>query len=141
MSIFIDSNIFIAFANKRDKNHERALQLMDDVRRGKFGRAYTSDYIFDEAVTVALIRTRRPDIAVKVGKLILGSAREGIPRIARMITVDERIFLKAWENFQSGRFKGLSFTDHTILAQIKEYGIDMLLSFDTDFDGLTVRVC
>jgi len=139
-STFIDSNIFIAFANTRDRDHARSLELLDEVRRGEFGLPYTSDYVFDEAVTTALVRTGRVTTAVKVGKIILGSKEGSIPSFARLVRVDERVFSEAWTNFETGRFKGLSFTDHTILAQLKEFKIDTLMSFDTGFDGLAARI-
>ena len=140
MGVFIDSNIFIAFANKRDRDHARSIELMDSVRKAKFGTPYTSDYVFDEAVTAALIRTGRLDTAVKMGKIILGSKDESITSLARLIRVDEKIFSEAWATFKTGRFKGLSFTDHTILAQLKELKIEALASFDTGFDGLATRI-
>lgn len=140
MSVFIDANVFIAFANKRDRNHTRSSELMNRVRKGELGLPYTSDYVFDEAVTAALVRAKRLDIAVKTGKVILGSREESIPSLARLVKVDERIFAEAWATFKTGRFEGLSFTDHTILAQLKELKIDALLSFDTGFDGLATRI-
>jgi len=139
-STFVDSNIFIAFANKRDRDHQRSLELMDRMRKGEFGLPYTSDYVFDESVTTSLVRTRRYATAVKVGKIILGSREESIPPLVTLVRVDERIFAEAWQTFKTGRFEGLSFTDHTILAQLKELRIDSLVSFDTAFDGLAQRV-
>lgn len=139
-STFIDSNIFIAFANERDRDHGRGLELMDRVRKGEFGLPYTSDYVFDEAVTTALVRSRGLTAAIKVGKIILGSEEESIPRLARLVRVDESAFAGAWATFKAGRFKGLSFTDHTILAQLRELKTDNLISFDTGFDGLAMRI-
>lgn len=140
IGIFIDSSIFIAFANSRDRDHARAERLMNEVRKLEFGTRFAADYVFDEAVTASLARTRRPETAIKVGKLIIGSTGESIPSIARLIRVDEKTFADAWETFKAGRFEGLSFTDHTILAQLKAFKIDMLLSFDSHFDGLAPRV-
>ena len=140
MSIFLDSNIFIAFANKKDRDHEHAKKLMDKVRKGEFGVPYTSDYIFDEAVTTSLIRTRRLDVAIRVGKLILGSKEDSIPSLADLIRVDERTFTEAWSSFKTGRIQGLSFTDHIILAHLKELKIDLLLSFDTGFNGIVAKI-
>ena len=140
MGIFLDSNIYIAFANKRDRDHKRARELMDRVRKGEFGISYTSDYVFDEAVTSSLIRARRMDVAIKVGKLILGSPEESIRSIAELLRVDEKTFSGAWSSFKTGRYEGLSFTDHTILFQMKESKIDLLLSLDTGFDGLVARI-
>ena len=139
-SIFLDSNIFIAFANQRDHDHGRYIQLMDQARRGEFGIPYTSDYVFDETVTTALFRTRRLSTAIKAGQIILGSREETIPSFVKLLRVDGKVFNDAWTRFKTGRFPRLSFTDHTILTQIKEYGIDGVLSFDTGFDGLTLRI-
>ena len=139
-SAFIDSNIFIAFANRRDRDHARSVDLMDRVRRGEIGPAYTSDYVFDETATTALIHTRRPTTAIRAGKIVLGSEEDSIPPLAKMIRVDEGTFSQAWSTFKTERFKGLSFTDHTILAQLKEFRIDILCSFDTGFDGIAQRI-
>jgi len=140
VSTFIDSNIFIAFANKRDRDHKRSVELLDRVRRNELGLAYTSDYVFDETVTTALLRTRRPAAAIKAGKTILGSKEESIRSPAILLRVDEKIFAEAWRTFQSERHEGLSFTDHTILAQLREFKIDTLISFDTGFDELVQRI-
>jgi len=43
--------------------------------KGEFGRVYTFDYVIDEAVTTALVRTRRHDLAVDIGKYIIESPR------------------------------------------------------------------
>jgi len=72
MSVFIDTGVFIAFHNMRDRNHSRAVELVKRAARGEFGILYTSDYVFDEAVTTALIRTRNPSIALSIGEMILG---------------------------------------------------------------------
>ncbi|MFQ5711894.1 MAG: type II toxin-antitoxin system VapC family toxin [Candidatus Geothermarchaeales archaeon] len=140
MAILLDSNIFISFANRRDRGHERARTLLDKVRKGEFGVPYTSDYVFDEAVTTALARTGRLDIAVKVGKIILGSEEDSIPSFIKLVRVDEKIFAKAWTNFKARRFRGLSFTDHTSLALLEEMRVDSILSFDKGFDGLAARI-
>jgi hypothetical protein len=52
--------------------------------RGKYGRAYTSDYIFDEAVTFSLLKTKDVKRALNVGRLILGDKE--FPRFIRVLT-------------------------------------------------------
>ena len=138
--IFIDTNIFVALANKKDRDHQTSVGLADRLRKGEFGQPYTSDYVFDETVTTALVRTRRQDVAVKAGKLILGSKDESIPPLARFVRVDERTFSEAWVSIKSARFARLSFTDHTILAQMNDLKIDTVLSFDSGFDGIVSRI-
>lgn len=139
-SVFIDSNIFIAFGNRKDRDHGRSVELLNEARENKFGRCYTSDYVFDECVTTALIRTRRVDLAVGVGKIILGSGEESVPRLARLIRVDEQTFDLAWKAFKGGARQNLSFTDHTIIVQMEQLGIDSIVSFDKGFDGVVARI-
>ncbi len=58
MSIFIDTGVFVGYVNKKDKNHGIAVNLLEGIMRNKYRTSFTSDYIFDEAVTVALYRTK-----------------------------------------------------------------------------------
>ena len=99
MSVFIDTNIFVALRNADDINHEKAKKLMKKALTGKFGVIYTSEYIFDEAVTVALIRTKNIKIAIDIGNYILSS-----PRI-KLLFIDNETFKKAWKIFQKYKEK------------------------------------
>ncbi len=140
MSIFIDTGIFVGFVNKSDRDHARAVELVDELRRGMYGIPYTSDYVFDEAVTVALARTRRVEPGVSTGRLILGSKESGIPGLTRLVRVDEQTFHEAWRNFCKGKKPRLSFTDHTSVGLARSYGGGMIMSFDDGFDGLLTRL-
>ncbi len=140
MSIFVDTGIFVGFVNRKDRDHSRAVQLLGELRTGKYGVPYTSDYVFDEAVTVALVRTRRVGPGINAGRLILGSKEAKVPAIVRMVRVDEQTFLEAWKNFQSGRKPELSFTDYTSLGLARSYAGGLIMSFDDGFDGLLTRV-
>ena len=137
MGVFLDTGIFVAFHNTRDENHNRALELMRRIVDGELGTAYTSDYIFDEAVTVALVRTRRPEMAIAVGRMILG---ELIAPFLAMLRVDDDIFKEAWKLFQRYAQRGLSFTDCTSIAFIRLRNLESIVSFDTDFDGIVPRI-
>lgn len=140
MSIFVDTGVLVAFANKRDRDHYRAVQLTDELRRGKHGIAYTSEYVFDEAVTTALVRTRRVDVAVNTGVLMLGSKEKKTPPLTRVLRVDENTFYEAWKAFSSGKFPTLSFTDHTSVGLSRSHAGGMIMSFDDDFDGILTRI-
>jgi len=135
--IFVDTGIFIAYVNKKDVNHERSVQLLEDVMRGKYGRAYTSDYVFDEAVTFSLMKTKDVRKALNVGRLILGDKE--FPRFTEILFVDMNVFNTAWEIFL--KYHKLSFTDCTSIALMTEYEIKHIASFNSDFDGIVTRVC
>jgi len=137
MGVFLDTGVFVAFHNIRDANHNRALELMRKVVDGELGTAYTSDYIFDEAVTVALIRTRRPENAMAVGRMILGEITSPFLAILR---VGDDAFKDAWKLFPRYAERRLSFTDCTSIALMRRRGIESIVSFDTDFDGIVPRI-
>lgn len=137
MSLFLDSSFFIALLNEKDSEHHRAVEVFDEVASGSMGSVYTSDYVFDEAVTFTLTRTGRPDLALRMGRLILG---EGTPPLAAVVMVDDTVFAESWRIFQRLAAKGLSFTDCTSLALMKSFRVDRILSFDAGFDGLVSRI-
>jgi len=134
LAVFVDTSIFVAVANKRDTNHARATQLMEEALRAKYGVIYTSDYVIDETITTALARTHKHEIAVKAGKDLIES-----PRIEK-VNVGEREFSTAWSRFQKLRERPMSFTDCTTIAIIEGRGISRIMSFDSGFDGLVTRV-
>ncbi len=137
MTVFLDTGIFVAFHNTRDANHTRALELIRTLVEGEFGNAYTSDYIFDEAVTVALVRTGRPENAMAVGRMILGEITAPFLAILR---VGDKAFQEAWRLFSQHADRGLSFTDCTSIALLRTRGIESIVSFDADFDGIVPRI-
>jgi len=106
---------------------------MRRILKGEFGTAYTSDHVIDEAITTALARTKRLELAVDIGELILSS-----PRIIKL-RVSEDAFNVTWELFKSLKGRPLSFTDCTSLALMKN-GIERIASFDSGFDGLVERI-
>ena len=134
MAIFIDTCLFVALRNADDELHVRSKELMKRALKGEFGRICTSDYVIDEAVTTALIRTRRHDLAIDLGRYIIES-----PRMAKL-WVSEESFDKAWEKFQQFKDKPLSFTDCMSLSLMEKNRIKQIMSFDSGFDGLTQRV-
>jgi len=134
MAVFIDTDIFVALRNADDELHTRSKELMKRALKGEFGRIHTSDYIIDEAVTTALARTRRHDLAVDVGKYIIQS-----PRITKMWTTKDT-FDMAWEKFQTLKDQPLSFTDCVSLAHMEKNRIKQIISFNSDFNGITERI-
>lgn len=133
MSIFIDTGIFVALRNVADKYHRRARELMKRAMQAEFGVVYTSDYVINEAITTALARTKRLEVAIDVGEYILSS-----PRIKKLRVSDE-VFDAAWERFKSLE-RPTSFTDCTSLALMEKSGIGSIASFDSSFDGLVKRI-
>jgi predicted nucleic acid-binding protein len=136
MTALIDTGIFIAFNNTKDVNHNRALTLVREIVEGKHGAAFTTDYIFDEAVTTALVRTGKHKIAIELGNQILGVN----VKFVNIIQVDLASFSQAWKLFNKYIDKKLSFIDCISIAVIENYGLNKIVSFDKDFDGIVPRL-
>ena len=135
MAVFVDTGIFVALHNADDQLHSRSKELMTQALKGDFGRIFTSDYVIDEAITTALVRTKKHDIAQDLGVFIITS-----PRITK-IWVAEESFGKAWKKFIDLKDKPLSFTDCTSIALMEMRRIKQIMSFDSGFDGLVSKVC
>lgn len=135
--MFLDTGFFVAFHNARDLNHQRAVEIMDKLLKGEHGPIYTSDYVFDEAVTVALRRTGRHDLAVDLGRLILGI---NLPRFVTLLPIEKQVFEDSWSTFTRYSEHGLSFTDCTSISFMKRLGIENIISFDRGFDGILNRI-
>jgi len=129
MIVFADSSAYIAYYNKRDKNHNKAISFIKKIRNRDFGPViiYTSDYVFDEVITAILILTKNKDLAIKIGESIKKS------KITKIIKVDEEIFQKAWETFKEYKDKLWSFTDCTSFAIMEKMNIKTVFTFDKHY--------
>lgn len=134
MAIFIDTGALVAARNADDKRHERGKELMKGALEGEHGTVYTSDYVIDEATTLALVRTGDPELAVDLGKFAFDSSR------IRILQVEGDDFKSTWERFKSLSEKGLSFTDCSTIHLMEKNRVEKVMSFDSDFDGLVERI-
>jgi hypothetical protein len=139
MSVFIDTGIFIAYVNKKDEHHTDATTILEDIMRNRYGVPFTSEYIFNEAVTIALYKANIAK-AIDVRDLILGNAERGIPCFMNILSVSRGDFNESWKLFLKYADKKLSFTDCISIELMKKKGIEYIASFDSDFDGIVPRV-
>jgi predicted nucleic acid-binding protein len=121
--IFIDSSVFIAYANKKDFHHEKAVKIFRNIVDGVYRKAFFSDYIFAETVTVMFLKTEFI-LAEKFGEYLLSSEIE-------LLKVDEGVFERAWEIFRKTRT--MSFTDCSSLALMELLEIRKIATFDKGF--------
>ncbi|MHA1380085.1 MAG: type II toxin-antitoxin system VapC family toxin [Candidatus Helarchaeota archaeon] len=135
MGIFLDTSGIIAVRNEDDNNHKLAKKIMEAILKKEYGACYISDYVFDEAVTLALVRTNNMNLAMDIGYYIFKSNS-----IIKLFTsMDD--FYNAWEFFLKFKDKKLSFTDCSILQLVNRLNIEFIFSFDSHFDGLIKRIC
>ncbi len=114
MEIFLDTSFLVAFYNKRDKNHSKARRLISDENKSTV--FVISDYVFDQILTVLLVRGGK-SLSVEAGRKIIEDERIDI------LQIDENIFEKAWLVYQSFLDKEWSFTDCTSYVLMKNLSI------------------
>jgi len=129
MAVFIDTGAFMAYRNKKDVYHSSADELVRRALKGEFGSIFTTDYIYDEALTLAMVRTGNKGVAKDISDVMRS------PRI-EMINIDGIILEKARELFFRLFDKGISFTDATTMAVMQQENIGKIITFDSHFKGL-----
>ncbi|MDD5472725.1 MAG: PIN domain-containing protein [Candidatus Methanoperedens sp.] len=129
MSLLLDTSALVAARNVKDKNHNKALDIMTPALQGKYGKLFVTDYIFDEAVTLAYARTGSRKFANDIGKF--AKAKPINFRFIEPIDFD-----RAWELYLQYEDKHLSFTDCTNIVLMDRLKIDTIFTFDMEFKGL-----
>ena len=125
MRLFVDTSAWLALNNKNDQYHDEAVSKITKVRQQKI-QLVTSEYVFDESVTIIRYRISHR-AAVAFGDALISSNVASIEDI----TNEER--LKAWVLFKKYRDKDLSFTDCTSFALMVKLKLQKAFSFDDHF--------
>ncbi len=137
MSLFIDTGVFYAVHDRDVSRHSVARDAIEAASSGEYGRLFTSEYVYDETVTLVRQRTDRFDAAKRAGDRIRG--HNSFPNAFELLHVTEPLFDRTLETFERYDDHALSFTDANTIALVDAYDIDAVLSFDDDFDGLVER--
>lgn len=137
MSVLVDTGVLYAHHDRDAHRHEDALEAVDGLLDGAFGQPYVSEYVYDEAVTLTRRRTGSFESAATLSDPILGEG--SFPELFELLHVGRNVFrasVDAWHQYDD---QGLSFTDATLVALCDRRGIDDVLTFDSDFEGLVTR--
>jgi hypothetical protein len=138
MSVLVDTGVFFAHHDRDAEHHDAAVDAFDELLDGEYGQPYTNDYVLDETVTLTRTRTGSFEAADAVARRILGEG--SFPPVVEMLHVepdDVRASLGVFRRYDD---HDLSFTDATVVAQCESRGIDAVLTFDADFDGVVDRI-
>lgn len=138
MSVFVDTGVFYAHHDTDASRHEVGAAALNRVlQSAKYGHVMTSDYVYDEVVTLTHRRTGAVDDGIEVGKRIRG---DGYPNAVEILYSSPARFDDAVNIYETYADHDFSFTDSMTVAMINEHDIDSVLSFDDDFDGVAERL-
>ncbi|MFQ5739238.1 MAG: type II toxin-antitoxin system VapC family toxin [Acidobacteriota bacterium] len=120
--VFVDTGAWYALVDGRDPDHKSIVQAL---RRDR-GLLLTSNYVFDEAITLLRYRCSHRS-AQRLGEALRGGA---LAQIVRVSTGDEE---QAWTTFVRYGDKTLSFTDCTSFAVMRRLKLRKVIGLDRDF--------
>ena len=124
MRTVIDSCIWIAYKSKRDKDHGKAVQIIEQFLNDKLTRVCITDYVIVE-VTNFLLRKVNPEMALNTLDLFRKHER------IEIVIVDEVLLERSYKLAKKLR---ISLTDASLIAMMENLEINIIHSFDSGFD-------
>jgi len=138
MSVFVDTGVFYAHHDTDASRHSTARTALHSVlQNGEYGQVTTSEYVYDEVVTLTQRRTGRTAAGTEIGRRIRGN---GYPDLIELLYTSRALFDEAVNAYEAYADHELSFTDAMTVAIVTRRDIDAVLSFDDDFDGIVDRL-
>ena len=136
--IIVDSNIFIAYFNKRDNNHIRSKELVKSMLKGEYGNRFTISEVFSEVSTILFRQTKNKSIVERAWNSIYDVEISWV----LPIIVSKDIINNAWVIFKkyTSIKVPLSFVDCLLISTAQTHSIDSIVSFDSEFDGIMNRI-
>lgn len=120
--VLVDTGAWYALTDRKDPDHGRVAQCLEQAA----GRLVTTNFIFDEAVT--LLRYRLGYRAARTfGEQLLSG------QIATLVPVNRVDESRAWSIFTRYRDKSFSYTDCTSFAVMERLKLDCAAAIDDDF--------
>jgi hypothetical protein len=119
---FVDTGAWYAYINAKDPDYSKIKKFLESFS----GRLVTSNYVFDEIITLVLARLGYQR-AVKVGEVLLNP---GVVELVRVRAGDERA---AWQLFKERPDKTYSFTDCTSFVLMRRLDLATAITLDGHF--------
>ena len=120
--LFVDTSAWFAYANRKDPRH----QNVSTALHGFHGRLVTSNFVFDETISLCRFRLGH-QAAQSFGSVLLDPDEVDIVRVT---ADDERA---AWKLFCSRADQRYSYTDCTSFSLMRRLGLSHALTLNEDF--------
>ncbi len=120
--LYVDTSVWFAFANRADPVRPAAHKLL----RSFGGRLVTSNFVFDETITLCRGRLGHK-LAKDLGEVLWSG---DVADLVRALPEDE---VTAWELFCDRSDKTYSYTDCVSFVMMRRLGIRTAAAFDEDF--------
>ncbi len=121
MTVFVDTSVWYAAADRDDRSHERAAALLEQHA----GRLLTTDHVLVETWYLAANR-----LGVRVAEQLVDGIRTGIARIESTLLSDLEVAAATRAALPDQDF---SIVDRTSWSVMVRLGVHEALSFDRDY--------
>ena len=120
MSVFVDSSVWFAAANARERRSQRAKRILTDI-----AAPLTTDHVLVETWVLLNARLHR-----HAAEEFWRAIRAGIAQVEKVTTAD---LDGAWAIGEAFPDQAFSIVDRTSFAVMERLGISRVASFDDDF--------
>lgn len=120
--IFVDTSAWFAYADRRDADHQRAVDWYDVNDE----YLLTTDYVIDELLTLMRARNQR-QLAIELGVNLFAE------ELAQVVYLSQDQITRAWSVFRKYSDKDWSFTDCTSKVVMEDLGLTTAFTFDHHF--------
>ncbi len=127
-SVFVDTGAWLSLYDKRDQNHQKAKEVAIYLKDEKV-HLITTDYIFDEAVTIIRMRVGHKE-AINFGNSLLKS------NVVKIVEIDDDFKKEAWNIFVKYKDHRFSYTDCTSFAVLSQMKIERVFGYDKHFESM-----
>lgn len=138
MTVIIDSNYLFALKSKKDKNHQRSLNLLEDLKEKYDKPIMTNNLVISELLT--LVNSRYKGNAHYLDnyyKLIWGD--DNFFKIVQFLPEQYRESYDILKKYTTPN-RILSFVDASLIFLGNMVNAKTILSFDNHFDGILSRL-
>ena len=138
MTVIIDSNYLFALKSKKDKNHERSLELMNELKENYNKPIITNYLVINELLTLVNSRFKGNTYYLdEYFKLIWDD--DNFFKIVQLLPEHYKESYEVLKKYTNPK-RLLSFVDASLIFLAKNVKAKALLSFDNHFDGIISRL-
>jgi predicted nucleic acid-binding protein len=138
MTIIIDSNYLFALKSKKDRNHKKAFELFKELKKDTIKPLITNNLVVSEIFTLTNSRYKGNIYYLdKYYELIWG--QDNFFKIIQLKSEEYKDVYKILNKYTTPK-RLLSFVDASLIFLHKKFNAKAILSFDSHFDGIILRL-
>jgi predicted nucleic acid-binding protein len=123
LAVVLDTSFIWAVFEPRDPRHARSAAALRDLVRGSWGSLLTNDYVYAEALALAI--QGGPGAVRRMDEFFLGDES-----LVQLVRVDQRAFAAARERLLAQPERGLGLVDWTLVILAERHRARAIATLD-----------